>query len=447
MFIVPILLFFVLTGPSTSFILLKNITLWSKEYKAKTVEKKDSLKTRSLTVDSLNRGKITDLNDSLNLIADKADTLNDGGLTLSINPNNEGDYIKSQTVSATYYRGFGWFGDMKKIDPREMYKIKLSVADSLIYQGSPVDPAASPITISRGWNWIGYLPQSAQPISTALISINPSNNDYIKNQTISSTYYDGFGWFGELSVLGPMDGFMLKAYQASALTYAQVGVPLVKLNNDFGATLNINTLKDALAFKDFEYSGQVTASVYLNGVNFAGRDYCLYSLVNGQVRGQSRGMWFDPGQQWIHNHLIYSNLNDGDTVRFRLYDADSDQWYSFEEFVIFRADMLIADALNPFILKSSSLLAPSNLSLEPSLTVWPNPASMQAAIHYVLANDQKVIIQILDFSGRVVEELSFGLQLAGEHTAQWNPMFLEQGVYYLRIKYSRGAYKKVVIAR
>jgi flagellar hook assembly protein FlgD len=72
---------------------------------------------------------------------------------------------------------------------------------------------------------------------------------------------------------------------------------------------------------------------------------------------------------------------------------------------------------------------------------------MQAAIHYVLANDQKVIIQILDFSGRVVEELSFGLQLAGEHTAQWNPMFLEQGVYYLRIKYSRGAYKKVVIAR
>jgi class 3 adenylate cyclase len=91
MFIVPILLFFVLTGPSTSFILLKNITLWSKEYKAKTVEKKDSLKTRSLTVDSLNRGKITDLNDSLNLIADKADTLNDGGLTLSINPNNEDD--------------------------------------------------------------------------------------------------------------------------------------------------------------------------------------------------------------------------------------------------------------------------------------------------------------------------------------------------------------------
>jgi len=91
MFIIPILLFFVLTGPSTSFILLKNITFWNKEYKAKTAEDKDSFKKRSFTVDSLFQGGIVNLKDSTNLEAAIADTSRDGGLTLTLNPNNEDD--------------------------------------------------------------------------------------------------------------------------------------------------------------------------------------------------------------------------------------------------------------------------------------------------------------------------------------------------------------------
>ena len=108
---------------------------------------------------------------------------------------------------------------------------------------------------------------------------------------------------------------------------------------------------------DYEYSGQVTASVYLNGENFAGEDYRLYSVVDGQIRGVSRGMWFEPSRQWIHNHLTYSNIAEGDTVRFRLRVAGSglqvgsDQWFEFEEYVVFKSDMLIANALPPSYLK------------------------------------------------------------------------------------------------
>jgi uncharacterized protein (TIGR02145 family) len=136
----------------------------------------------------------------------------------SLNP-QEGDYIKNQTVSATYYTNAGWFGDLTEIDPKEMYKIKLSQADSLRFSGFVVDPAYDSIKIRIGWNWIGYLPQTGDSVSSALSSISVSANDYIKNQTKSSTFYDGFGWFGELVNLEPLDGYMLKTSLTDTLTF------------------------------------------------------------------------------------------------------------------------------------------------------------------------------------------------------------------------------------
>ena len=197
----------------------------------------------------------------------------------------------------------------------------------------------------------------------------------------------------------------------------------------------------------FEYSGQVTATVYLDGRNFESEDFCLYSVVSGQIRGLSRGMWFEPGKEWIHNHLIYSNLEEGDTIRFRLNDAISDTWYEFKEYVVFKADMLVANAIDPFILKTSSLLAPPDLNLVPSLEVWPNPASNFAIIKYAITTDMPVVIQVLDFSGHVVEELELGNQTAGEHQKNWNTETVKQGVYHLRMKNMQGMHKQVVITR
>ena len=132
---------------------------------------------------------------------------------------SNGDYIKNLTLSATYYTGTGWFGELTSLDPREMYKIKLAAGVELVYEGFPIDPQARPITINAGWNWIGYLPQSAQAIVSALLGINPVEGDYLKNQSVSSTYYTGYGWFGELSAMNPLDGFMMKVSHPGVLTY------------------------------------------------------------------------------------------------------------------------------------------------------------------------------------------------------------------------------------
>jgi hypothetical protein len=56
-------------------------------------------------------------------------------------------------------------------------------------------------------------------------------------------------------------------------------------------------------------------------------------------------------------------------------------------------------------------------------------------------------MQVIDFSGRVVDELELGKQLKGDHEVNWNTGNLEQGVYHLRMKNAQGLYKQVVIAR
>ena len=121
----------------------------------------------------------------------------------------EGDYIKSQFEAATWYDGIGWFGALATIEPQKMYKIKQTNPDELLLQGDEADPC-TPIVLNTGWNWVGYPLHSALTVADALESINPVENDIIKSQFETATFYEGYGWFGELTQLEPGEGFMIK---------------------------------------------------------------------------------------------------------------------------------------------------------------------------------------------------------------------------------------------
>lgn len=83
----------------------------------------------------------------------------------------------------------------------------------------------------------------------------------------------------------------------------------------------------------------------------------------------------------------------------------------------------------------------------PKLAVWPNPAGSRVTIRYTLAGDQPVVIQVVDYLGRVVKELESGTQNAGEHSLSWDTGALVQGIYYLRLKNTPAGFAKMVISR
>lgn len=360
----------------------------------------------------------------------------------------DGDYIKDQTLSSTYYSDYGiWFGDIEVIDPKLMYKIKKKSADVLEFSGYPIYTPTHPISINKGWTWIGFLPQTELPLSEALASIVPADNDYIKNQLNSTTYYaDYTTWFGELDPLTPLDGFMLKTSHTATLIYpspAPYASPRMLEDIKSFVPENDRTFKP----EAFEFSGQVTVSAVLQDKRVNNSGFRLYSMVGDQIRGESQAKLFEPTGEYVFNQLVYSSIQEGDKVHFRLHDINTDVWYSFEETLVFKSDMVVANAIKPFVLKTSSLLEPSALSFEPSLSVWPNPASSQTTLSYTIAVDQAVVMQVIDYTGRVVDELNLGDQTKGEHQVNWDTNTLKQGVYFLKMKYSPSVYKQVVITR
>jgi hypothetical protein len=317
----------------------------------------------------------------------------------------------------------------------------MTMVDTVKFSGLPVDPATNPITISTGWNWIGYIPQTSKTVPLALNSIGTVADDYIKNQTNSSTYYTGTGWFGEMLNMDPLDGYMLKTSHSATLTYP-AGGELLKVIDDVRLMAEINEYESRFKLHDpvtghaswvtdFEFSGQVTASVYLNGQNLDSTGYTLYSMVNDQVRGVSKSRFFSPTGEWVHSHMIFSNVSQGDTVRFRLEVLASGDIYDFDECLIFNSDMIKANAYEPFRLQKSHLLAPTSLSLQPSLSVWPNPVTDQLQIRYSTTNTEPINILIVNNLGRIVKHIPLGVQPKGEFSLISNLDAFPSGIYQI----------------
>ena len=99
-----------------------------------------------------------------------------------------------------------------------MYLLRLNTGGTMVYEGVPADPSSNPISLATNWNWIGYIPQVAMGVTEATASSPITADDYIKSQTTSATYYDGFGFYPSFDMV-PGGGYMLKLANGGDLTY------------------------------------------------------------------------------------------------------------------------------------------------------------------------------------------------------------------------------------
>lgn len=354
----------------------------------------------------------------------------------------DGDYIKNQTVSASFYDSYGWFGDLTELDVKETYLIKLANSGTISYSGNSVDLSTTVIPITTGWNWIGYLPLNPINITDALASINPSEGDYIKNQTVSALFYDSYGWFGELTELSPLDGYLLKSGKEATLTYPASGnqpLSLSMISNSGDINIDRNSIYAGM-IKDFnpsefEYSGQLTAEVYLDGNIVGKKGDLLISMIDGRLVGTSHPMIFPPRDSPVFNHLAFENSPQGRELEFYFYQASNDQWFKFEETMAFKSNMLEGDAYYPFRLEKASRITSKESLLQnvsQSISLFPNPVSDFATISIELLSEENIVLEFVDFQGRVVQEIAIGRLLRGMNHVDIDTSELPIGFYIIR---------------
>jgi len=335
----------------------------------------------------------------------------------SIAPN--GNFIKNQTAFATYYGGAtGWYSSngLEAIDNKSLYMIKMDADATLENTGQPAD-AAAPIPVVTGWNWIGYLPQSANAINDALSSLIPNGN-FIKNQTAFATYYgEPVGWYSSngLDQMLPGEGYMLKMNADDELIYTEPAALLAKKTFLPADTLIPEWKPD---IQKYEHSMAITGIVQRGDEEIRDHQVVLGAFSGNECRGRSRLTKFPLNEHFEFAMLVYGNA--GDTLTFKLYEQPVDSTADLINRVLFTADAVLGDGLNPEIF---TIYEPQLVEIPESYDLYqnyPNPFNPTTTIAYDVPQEANVLLQIFDIRGQLVRQLRNESHAPGSYKIIWD---------------------------
>ena len=109
----------------------------------------------------------------------------------------------------TDYEDGEWFGDLDDIGVTNKKSYDILVSDSISFdiQGSRTNPTNYVITITPGWNYIGYPCTEEVEIAAALATFEAEEGDMIVTLE-GSTAFEGGEWFGDFETFLPGQGYL-----------------------------------------------------------------------------------------------------------------------------------------------------------------------------------------------------------------------------------------------
>uniref|UniRef100_A0A7S3AI73 Uncharacterized protein n=1 Tax=Haptolina ericina TaxID=156174 RepID=A0A7S3AI73_9EUKA len=130
------------------------------------------------------------------------------------------DYVKGQFTFTQWYTGYGFYGTLATLTTNTMYKVKKAAGATLTFAGDTVE-LPKPFSFVPGWNYIPCVYQAPATLERAFETLTTlDTTDTLKSQMQFTTYYSGFGWFGQLSTLVPGEGYKLKLAAGGQGTFA-----------------------------------------------------------------------------------------------------------------------------------------------------------------------------------------------------------------------------------
>ena len=353
--------------------------------------------------------------------------------------------IKSQTQSAIYYSGMGWFGSLTTINNLTFYKLEVENATTLEYTGVPVDLAATTYDLTSGWNWISYAPQESEDINYALATVENGSN--IKSQTQSAIYYTGMGWFGSLTILNPIAGYMLQMNAAEQLNYpAPENMRVTEKTVTHESALVERDPQWYFNYNQFEYNGFIWGVVEVDGELSTDVNDMIGAFVGNVCHGiaqdddNSVQNFTVPFGHVAFMPMVYSDNTAGDELTFKYYDASEDMVWDVENTVEFTADMVLGNGNEPYVFTVNTNSNGEDEIAETQITnCYPNPFNPEVRISFYLQKSGKANLDIYNLRGQKVATLCSGTIAEGDHSYIWdgkdaNGIEQANGVYFYRLQ-------------
>ena len=267
------------------------------------------------------------------------------GLTMVENSmGSDGFLIRSRSgLSVEYDPDWGWWGDDNLvITNEEMYEIKMNNAKTATVSGVIANPASHPITISSGWNWIGYPKNTQLPVDVAFSSLASEEEDIILTRNGGfSVYVTDYGFWGDVEYLIPGNGYKYKFYGTQAQTFTYPSNSRTSSNSQPNDEFVVNPEASS-----YQYLMNVIASVELNDSEVSSDGYEICALQDGEIRGRARVRYCEPLGHYIALLTIFSN--ESDQIEFQLKDTENRMVYLGKETIQFESELVLGNMNNPY---------------------------------------------------------------------------------------------------
>lgn len=354
---------------------------------------------------------------------------------------NEGDISKGQTVYDQYDPTLNWVGTITQNGGYEnvlSYRIKKTVADTLIIRGTRIHPDSSYATINlqQGWNWIGFMSTKNLPLTEALGNYSAQDGDLIKSQ-YEFAIYDGISgaWIGSLNTMRPGLGYALKTSVAGSFNY-----PLSAYQRT-GETAPIDPYYELNA-GDFAKTMSVTAISNMCYEQLATENLMLGVFdANGNLRGFAAPKINNEGDQFMFYVTAYGNTNN-ETLHFEFFDNSTGQKLATNSSIELNEDAIIGNINDPFVVTldptdmCNGFITEIQEATENNWQVEPNPFDKEFTV--VLPEEFSGKVQLIDIFGRVVNSDNVKNVVKYNFEQNKSGAMLSDGVYFVRFTSNDG---------
>ncbi len=348
----------------------------------------------------------------------------------------------------TYIPEFG-INDIGNLDFKQGYQAYLKQAQSLNFEGAPVDPT-TPITMQAGWNMISYLPDNPINAATALASI--SSALVLAKNNSGNTYIPEFG-INDIGSMQPTQGYQIYLTSGATLTYpASSSLHGSRVENE-----KIIAKSKTEHFQHASLTGESAVIVVPANIN------PRYSDNSALNVGDEIGVFTTDGMccgarvwdgtntaitVWGNNSLTdtVEGFLATDTFRFRIWNMAEEQEYIADaEFepghpVVYQSGGF--SVLTELTAMAKTSVASKEIMNIPKSFVlkqnYPNPFNPETVIEYDLPVNAQVVLKIYDVRGNEVRTLESTPKSAGSHTVMWNGRnkfgtLVSSGVYFYEL--------------
>lgn len=361
-----------------------------------------------------------------------SDDLTDINTLMRDFPAMENDQLKGTEFFDQYDPVNGWLGSLSAnggVQKERMYKLNSTNAGEITFTGSLIDVTSSPVNLSEGWNWVGFLGRNNQSIDEALSNItNLSVGDRIKGQREFAIYGGvGIGWVGSLSSLKPGEGYLYYANAAGVLTYPELSVGISSTANGQSLVSSSRTIDFARHGLDpAQFETNMNMVVKVSGIELQPDD--LLIIKSGEeVAGLAYAINNPVLDEPVFFVTVYGNFSsviDFELLRgnrtFVLTPRESAEY-------TYQADKQSGS------LKAPVVLLAEEISLE-SITAkaTPNPFEQNVRVSW-LATSPPGHMEIMDTDGVVMQSLT---ELKG---GRQDVSFagMAQGMYLIRLHFEQ----------